>query len=44
MFKRKNENSYIFIDESGKPEVYSAKDINLVNAGHATKFFSFICC
>jgi len=38
MFKRKNKNSYIFIDESGKPEVYSAKGVNLVNAGHATRF------
>ena len=30
--------TYIFIDESGKPEVYSAKGINLVEAGQATKF------
>src|SRR3989344_4440424 len=29
---------YIFIDESGKPEVYSAKGTNLVEAGKATKF------
>jgi len=30
--------TYIFIDESGKPEVYSAKGINLVEAGSATSF------
>ncbi|MFA5178369.1 MAG: DUF3800 domain-containing protein [Candidatus Paceibacterota bacterium] len=29
---------YIFIDESGKPEVYSAKGVNLVANGQATKF------
>ena len=38
MFKRKNKNNFIFIDESGKPEVYSAKGVNLVNSNHATKF------
>ena len=30
--------TYIFIDESGKPEVYSAKGVNLVEAGTATSF------
>lgn len=30
--------NYIFIDESGKPEVYSFKGINLVQSGKATKF------
>lgn len=30
--------NYIFIDESGKPEIYSAKRINLVEQGSATKF------
>lgn len=29
---------YIFFDESGKPEVHSAKGINLVAAGKASKF------
>jgi len=29
---------YIFLDESGKPEVYSAKGVNLVERGQATKF------
>jgi len=32
---------YIFLDESGKPEVYSAKGINLVESGKATKFLIF---
>jgi len=31
-------NNYIFVDESGKPEIYSARGINLVQAGNATKF------
>lgn len=31
-------NQFIFIDESGKPEVYSAKGVNLVEKGQATKF------
>ncbi|MDP1629091.1 MAG: DUF3800 domain-containing protein [bacterium] len=31
-------NNYVFIDESGKPEVYSAKGVNLVEKGQATKF------
>jgi len=30
--------NYIFIDESGKPEIYSAKGINLVEKKKATKF------
>lgn len=30
--------SYIFLDESGKPEVYSARGTNLVQAGTASKF------
>jgi len=30
--------NYIFIDESGKPEIYSAKGTNLVELGIATKF------
>ncbi len=30
--------NYIFIDESGKPEVYSAKGVNLVEKNQATKF------
>jgi hypothetical protein len=34
----KVETTYIFIDESGKPEVYSARGINLVEQGSATKF------
>lgn len=38
MTQNKSEKTYIFIDESGKPEVYSAKGINLVQAGSATKF------
>lgn len=29
---------YIFIDESGKPEVYSAKGVNLVKNGSASKY------
>jgi len=30
--------NYVFVDESGKPEVYSAKGVNLVESGKATKF------
>lgn len=30
--------NYIFIDESGKPEMYSARGVNLVESGKATKF------
>lgn len=33
-----NGKTYIFIDESGKPEVYSAQGVNLVEARTATKF------
>jgi len=33
-----NIKNYIFIDESGKPEVFSSKGINLVEKGQATKF------
>lgn len=29
---------YIFLDESGKPEVYSRKGVNLVETGQASKF------
>jgi hypothetical protein len=36
--KTRDTNSYIFLDESGKPEVYSAKGVNLVEKGQATKF------
>lgn len=34
--------NYIFVDESGKPEVYSAKGINLVAQGTATKFLILV--
>lgn len=34
----KEKRSYIFLDESGKPEVYSRKGVNLVQAGSASKF------
>jgi len=34
----KQNKTYIFIDESGKPEVYSSKGENLVLRGNATKF------
>lgn len=30
--------NYIFIDESGKPEVYSTKGVNLIESGVATKY------
>ena len=30
--------NYIFLDESGKPEIYSARGANLVEKGFATKF------
>lgn len=36
MFSRKN--NYIFLDESGKPEVFSSKGTNLVSAGTASRF------
>lgn len=32
------ERTYIFLDESGKPEVYSVKGVNLVEANQATKY------
>jgi len=35
---KSNRYNYIFLDESGKPEVYSAKGTNLVQNGQATKF------
>lgn len=35
---KSNKCNYIFLDESGKPEVYSAKGTNLVKNGTATKF------
>lgn len=33
-----NEYNYVFLDESGKPEVYSAKGINLVERNLAAKY------
>ncbi|MDD5145607.1 MAG: DUF3800 domain-containing protein [Candidatus Pacebacteria bacterium] len=36
---KKQDKTYIFIDESGKPEVYSVRGVNLVEQGFATKFF-----
>lgn len=36
--KPKEKSTYIFIDESGKPEVYSARGVNLVESGQATKY------
>lgn len=38
MVSQRKPKIYIFIDESGKPEVFSAKGINLVEHGLATKF------
>ncbi len=35
MKSNKDSKSYIFLDESGKPEVYSTKGTNLVRAGQA---------
>src|SRR3989344_613960 len=35
-------NQWLFIDESGKPEVYSAKGVNLVEAGSATKYLVLV--
>lgn len=32
---------YIFLDESGKPEIYSSKGVNLVETGVASKFLVF---
>jgi len=34
--------SFIFLDESGKPEVFSAKGINLVEKGYASKFLVLV--
>lgn len=34
----RNLESYIFIDESGKPEIYTVKGVNLVEAGTASRF------
>lgn len=36
--RSKKQKEYIFLDESGKPEVYSKKGINLVAAGSASKY------
>ena len=36
--KLKTQKEYIFLDESGKPEVYSRKGINLVETGSASKY------
>lgn len=33
-----NQNQWIFVDESGKPEVYSARGVNLVETNQASKF------
>lgn len=33
-----SDTQYIFIDESGKPEVFSSKGVNLVLKGNATKY------
>jgi predicted DNA-binding helix-hairpin-helix protein len=33
-----NKYNYVFLDESGKPEIYSARGTNLVENGQATKF------
>jgi hypothetical protein len=30
--------SYIFVDESGKPEIFSSRGINLIETGHATRY------
>ncbi len=35
---RKKKNNYIFIDESGKPEIFSTKGVNLVISKHASKY------
>lgn len=35
---RYNRAMYVFLDESGKPETYSRRGVNLVAAGHASKF------
>ncbi len=38
MGNHKKQKIYIFFDESGKPEIYSAKGVNLVETGVATKY------
>jgi len=38
MINKFMDKQWIFIDESGKPEVYSTKGINLVESGQATKY------
>ncbi|MDO8572062.1 MAG: DUF3800 domain-containing protein [bacterium] len=35
---KKDGTTYIFVDESGKPEIYSARGVNLVEKGQASKF------
>jgi hypothetical protein len=35
---KNSDKTYIFIDESGKPEVFSAKGINLVETNQATRY------
>ena len=41
---KSNEVNYVFLDESGKPEVYSAKGTNLVENGTSNEIFSFGSC
>jgi hypothetical protein len=38
MILKRDKNNYIFLDESGKPEVFSARGDNLVESGSASKF------
>ena len=38
MIKTKIKTNYIFVDESGKPEIYSIKGENLVKKGVASKY------
>lgn len=38
MKKQIDAKSYIFLDESGKPETFSRKGTNLVQAGTASKY------
>jgi len=42
MPKKTDKKSYIFLDESGKPEVYSRKGTNLVKQGSASKFLIIV--
>ncbi len=42
MKPKTNLHSYIFIDESGKPEVYSAKGVNLVETGVASRYLVLV--